>query len=79
MDIAKSAIVKSAAGRDKGKLFFVLDTEGDFLLLADGRRRGVALEAQGFPNAVNQPEFPSTVLRAGEPYHQEIAFAFTHD
>ena len=46
---------------------------------AYGRRRGVALEAQGFPNAANQPEFPSTVLRAGEPYHQEIAFAFTHD
>ena len=44
-----------------------------------GRRRGVALEAQGFPNAVNQPEFPSTVLKAGETYHQEILFAFTHD
>ena len=41
MDIAKSAIVKSAAGRDKGKLFFVLDTEGDFLLLADGKTRKV--------------------------------------
>ncbi len=46
---------------------------------AYGRRRGVALEAQGFPNAVNQPEFPSTVLKAGETYHQEILFAFTHD
>ena len=37
MDIAKSMIVQSAAGRDKGRLFFVLETEGDFLLLADGK------------------------------------------
>ena len=34
MDIAKSDIVKSTAGRDAGKCFFVLATEGDFLLLA---------------------------------------------
>ena len=37
MDIVKANIVKSTAGRDKGELFFVLATEGDFLLLADGR------------------------------------------
>ena len=41
MDIAKSMIVQSAAGRDKGRLFFVLETEGDFLLLADGKTRRV--------------------------------------
>ena len=41
MDIAKSDIVRPVAGRDKGGLFFVLETEGDFLLLADGRRRRV--------------------------------------
>ena len=39
MDIARSDIVKAAAGRDKGKLFFVLDVEDDFLLLADGKTR----------------------------------------
>ena len=37
MDIARSNIVKSIAGRDAGSLFFVLATEGDFLLLADGK------------------------------------------
>ena len=41
MDIAISNIVRSTAGRDKGDLFFVLATEGDFLLLADGKRRRV--------------------------------------
>ena len=39
MDIARSDIVISTAGRDKGKLFFVLETEEDFLLLADGKTR----------------------------------------
>ena len=43
MDIAKSNIVKSIAGRDAGDLFFVLAAEGDFLLLADGKRRRVEL------------------------------------
>ena len=41
MDIAKSNIVKSDAGRDKGKLFVVLDVEGEYLLLADGKGRKV--------------------------------------
>ena len=41
MSIAKSDIVKSVAGRDAGSLFFVLATEGDFLLLADGKGRKV--------------------------------------
>ena len=41
MSIAKSDIVKSVAGRDAGSLFFVLATEGDFLLLADGKLRPV--------------------------------------
>ena len=41
MDIVKSNIVKSTAGRDDGDLFFVLDTQEEFLLLADGKRRRV--------------------------------------
>lgn len=41
MDIVKSNIVKSTAGRDEGDLFFVLDIQEEFLLLADGKRRRV--------------------------------------
>ena len=41
MDIVKANIVRSTAGRDKGAPFFVLETEGDFLLLADGKTRPV--------------------------------------
>ena len=41
MDIQKSDIVRSCAGRDQGNLFVVLAVEGDQLLLADGKSRKV--------------------------------------
>ena len=37
MDIQRADIVTSTAGRDRGKYFFVLDVEGEYLLLADGK------------------------------------------
>ncbi len=39
MDISKSDIVISLAGRDKGMFFYVVDTEENFVLLADGKGR----------------------------------------
>ena len=41
MEISKSNIVRSDAGRDRGKLFIVLAVEGEYLLLADGKSRKV--------------------------------------
>ena len=41
MEIAKANIVLSDAGRDRGKLFFVMSVEGEFLLLAHGKSRKV--------------------------------------
>lgn len=38
---------------------------------------GVAIECQNFPDAPNQPEFPSAVLRPGEVYEQAVIFAFS--
>jgi aldose 1-epimerase len=38
---------------------------------------GLALEPQGFPDAPNRAEFPSTVLRPGSVYRQVIAYRFT--
>lgn len=35
---------------------------------------GFALEAQGFPDAPNHPEFPATTLRPGERYKETIVF-----
>ena len=42
MDICKGSLVYSAQGRDKGKIFVVLDTEGGFVYLADGDTRRVS-------------------------------------
>lgn len=38
------------------------------------RGAGFALEAQHFPDSPNRDDFPSTVLRPGEVYHQETVF-----
>lgn len=37
---------------------------------------GVALEAQNIPDAPNKPNFPNSVLRSGEIYHEQIVYRF---
>ena len=37
---------------------------------------GVAIECQAFPDSPNRPDFPSTTLRPGEKFHEEIEFRF---
>ena len=39
MDIDSSDIIVSLAGRDKGQFFFVVDTEEQYVLIADGKGR----------------------------------------
>ena len=41
MEITRAHLVEATAGREKGKLFYVMETEGDFLMLADGKSRRV--------------------------------------
>ena len=41
LDFMIADVVVSTAGRDQGKLFYVLDTEGEFLILADGKGRSL--------------------------------------
>ncbi len=38
---------------------------------------GLALEAQAYPDAPNQPDFPSTILRPGETFKTAICYRFT--
>ena len=40
------------------------------------RRSGLCLEAQHFPDSINQPDFPSTILRPGETYRQTTEYQF---
>ena len=41
MDIVKGSVVRAKAGRDKDKFFVVLQTDGEYALIADGKRRRV--------------------------------------
>jgi len=70
MDIAKSTVVKSIAGRDKGKFFFVLETSEDFLLLADGKTRRVEAPKRKKRKHAELVAFPDTrvaeKIRSGE-------------
>jgi aldose 1-epimerase len=38
--------------------------------------RAICLEPQGFPNAVNEPAFPSAILEAGASFRSSIAYRF---
>ena len=39
MDIDKSSLVVSKAGRDQGQLFYVIDADEQYVYLADGKSR----------------------------------------
>lgn len=41
MEITRAHLVEATAGREAGKLFYVLETEGEYLFLADGKSRRV--------------------------------------
>ena len=41
------------------------------------RHYGFCLETQHFPDSPNQPNFPSTVLRPGEEYHEMTVHRFS--
>ncbi len=38
---------------------------------------GVCLDAQNWPNAINQANFPSPVVHAGQTYHQKTVYSFS--
>ncbi|KAM3209153.1 hypothetical protein ACQJBY_063695 [Aegilops geniculata] len=42
-----------------------------------GKHAGLCLETQGFPNAVNQPNFPSVIVHPGEKYMHTMLFEFS--
>lgn len=41
------------------------------------KHAGVCLETQGFPNAINQPNFPSVVVQPGEKYKHTMVYEFS--
>ena len=57
MEIGKSDIVLSVAGRDQGKLFYVMETDGAYVLVANGRERRAGMPQT--QEAETCPEGPS--------------------
>ena len=41
MDFVKGLVVRSAAGRDKGGFFTVLETDAQYAIICDGKRRSL--------------------------------------
>jgi aldose 1-epimerase len=41
------------------------------------RRYGFCLETQHYPDSPNHPDFPSTILKPGEKFHQTTVFKFS--
>jgi len=42
------------------------------------KRSGLCLEAQHYPDSPNKPQFPTTLLKPGEIYHQTTIYKFSH-
>jgi aldose 1-epimerase len=90
LTLKHAAIVKE---RLSGRRLDVYTTEpaihfysGNFLNNIPGKngviynqRSGFCLETQHFPDAPNHPEFPSTVLKAGDQFYSKTVFKFSID
>jgi aldose 1-epimerase len=87
-DLALAAVVREPKS---GRVLRVFTTEpgvqfygGNFLNGAAGKggkkynhRSGLCLETQHYPDSVNQPSFPSVVLRPGEKYTHTCVYQIT--
>ena len=64
MEIDRSSLIVSKAGRDKGQLFFVIDTDDQFVYLADGKGR--RLESPKRKKRKHVRKLPQTDTRVAE-------------
>lgn len=62
MELSKADMIVSLAGRDRGKLFFVVDTDEQYVYLADGKTRRLESPKRKKPRHVRKlPLYPSRV------------------
>ena len=64
MEISRADVVVSLGGRDKGQLFFVLDTDDLFVYIADGKGR--RLEQPKRKKRKHVRKLPQTDTRVAE-------------
>ena len=78
----KSGIVMEIYTQEPGIQFYSGNFMADKNLLKsgakDGHRTAFALETQHFPDAPNQPDFPSIELKPGETYHTVSVYKFSN-
>ena len=83
-EAAELKLMAVLSSSQSGRQLEVLSTQpglqlytGNFLTAPFAARQGICLEAQGWPDAINQLGFPSTQLKAGELYQQQIVYKFS--
>ena len=64
MEVDKSSLIVSKAGRDKGQLFYVIDTDEQYVYLADGKSR--RLEKPKRKKRKHVEQVPRTASRIAE-------------
>ncbi len=65
---------------ESGRMMEIWTTEPGVQLLTvtpNGRPGALCLETQHFPDSVNQPDFPSTILRPGQTYRSTTELRFS--
>jgi aldose 1-epimerase len=73
------ALAARASEPKSGRVMEMRTTEpGVQLYTGNHLKHGAfCLETQHFPDSVNHPEFPSTILRPGQTFKSRTAFAFS--
>lgn len=64
MEISKSDLILSIAGRDRGMLFFVLDTDGVYVSLVNGKERKVEKPKRKKLKHIRKVPWPDSTLAA---------------
>jgi len=73
-----SRLVLAARARDpqSGRVLEVRTTQPGIQLYT-GNPQAFALETQHYPDSVNHPNFPSTILRPGKTFQSTTVFSFS--
>ena len=56
-----------------------VSTDQPGVQLFTGNKRGFCLETQHYPDSINHPQFPSPIVRPGEPFSSTTVFTFLTD
>ena len=77
---SESGIVMNVTTTEPGVQLY----SGNFTTLRAGkggskidRRYAICLETQHYPDSINHPEWPTTVLKAGETYNSKTVYSFS--